>query len=58
MRVVATLWIRHPVAMTERNRPLAQALQHHDVEFAAFGQIDRRIEAVGGEAGAGANTKA
>jgi hypothetical protein len=49
MRIIAARGIGHAVAMTEGDGPLAQALEHHHIEFALAGEIDRRIETVGGK---------
>src|SRR5262249_26014773 len=49
--VVAAPWIGHAVAMRKGDSALAQAFQHHDVEFAGLCQIDGRIEPGGGKSG-------
>ena len=55
-RIIAGLGIGHPVAMAEREGALADALEHDRIEPALRDEFDRRIEAIGGEPGAGAET--
>src|SRR5471032_2764162 len=57
MCVVTALGVGHPIAMAEGYGALAQAFEHHDIELAAFDQIDRRIEPVGGKSRAGTDAK-
>ena len=56
-RVVAGLRIRHAIAMAKRQRALADALEHDRIEPAVGDQIHRRIEPIGREPGAGAETE-
>ena len=55
MGVVAAARVGHAVAVSKGNRTLAEALEHHDIEFAAARKVDRRIEPVGGKSRAGAD---
>ena len=55
LRVIAARGIGHAVAMAEGHGALAEAFQHDGIELAALDQIDRRLEPVGGKAGAGAD---
>ena len=43
--------------MRERDRALGEALEHQVVERAVLGELDRRIEAVAGEARAAAKSQ-
>ena len=57
MRVIAAPRIGHAVAMGESDRALAQAFEHQHVESPRCGEIDRRLEPVGGKSGAGADAE-
>jgi hypothetical protein len=53
-RVIAGLRVRQAIAMTERQRALANALEHDGIEPPLGHQIHGRVKPVGREAGAGA----
>ncbi len=52
LRIVAALGIELAIAMAERQRPLADRLEHEIVELALFGEIDRRLQPIRRKAGA------
>ena len=55
--VVTAAWIGHPVSMGEGDGTLAEAFEHHRVEFAAPRKIDGRLEAIGGKTRAGSDAE-
>lgn len=55
--IVSPSWIGQTIAVSKSDSALAETFQHHHVKFAALGQINGRVEAVGGKACARANSK-
>ena len=55
-RIVARLRVGHAIAVAEGERTLADALEHDDIELTLGDQLDRRVEPVSREPGAGAET--
>jgi hypothetical protein len=56
-RIVAGLGIGHAIAMAERESALADALEDDRIEPPPGDQIDRRLETIGREPGAGAEAE-
>ena len=55
-RIEARGRIAPPLELAQRDRPLGEALEHQEVEVTPFDEVDRRVDPVVGEAGAGADS--
>ena len=52
-RIVTAVGIFHPRLLRQRHRALAEAFEHQILQVAFFGELNRRLDAIAGIAGAG-----
>lgn len=52
------MWIPLALELAQGDRPLGEALEHQEVEVTPFDQLDRGVDPIVGEAGAGTDSDA